>query len=150
MATSIISNATATKQQQILQQVSDNQQLLQQWSKYAPMNQQHRWHLVEAERYRVLGDRARVMECYDLAISLAKENGYIHESALSSELSAKFYLAWGREKIAAVYMQQAYYCYAQWGAKAKIDDLEKRYPQLLSPILQRQQLGETYILHDKM
>lgn len=34
-------------------------------------------------------------------------------------------------------MQEAYYCYASWGAKAKAIDLEKRYPQLLAPILQQ-------------
>ncbi|MHC5755251.1 MAG: GAF domain-containing protein, partial [Nostoc sp.] len=34
--------------------------------------------------------------------------------------------------------QEAYYCYARWGAKAKIDDLEKRYPKLLQPILHQQ------------
>ena len=32
-------------------------------------------------------------------------------------------------------MQEAYYGYARWGAKAKTADLERRYPQLLSPIL---------------
>ncbi|MEH2402340.1 MAG: GAF domain-containing protein [Nostoc sp.] len=34
-------------------------------------------------------------------------------------------------------MTQAYYGYARWGAKAKVADLEKRYPQLLAPILQQ-------------
>ncbi len=34
-------------------------------------------------------------------------------------------------------MQEAYYCYARWGAKAKTNDLEKRYPNLLCPILQQ-------------
>ncbi|MEB3218420.1 MAG: ATP-binding protein [Nostocales cyanobacterium 94392] len=46
-------------------------------------------------------------------------------------------------------MQSAYYCYAKWGAKTKIHDLEKRYPQLLTPILQAQkysfQVNETRI-----
>ena len=32
-------------------------------------------------------------------------------------------------------MQAAYYDYAKWGAKAKTDDLESRYPELLQPIL---------------
>jgi signal transduction histidine kinase len=36
-------------------------------------------------------------------------------------------------------MIEAYYCYARWGAKAKIDDLEKRYPRLLGIILQQAQ-----------
>ena len=78
------------------------------------------------------------MELYDRAITLAKENAYIQEEALSNELAAKFYLDWDKEKIAQVYMQEAYYCYARWGAKAKTEDLEKRYPQLLIPILQGQ------------
>lgn len=34
-------------------------------------------------------------------------------------------------------MQEAYYCYARWGAKAKTDRLEQTYPKLLTPILQR-------------
>ncbi|MEH1865576.1 MAG: GAF domain-containing protein [Nostoc sp.] len=34
-------------------------------------------------------------------------------------------------------MQEAYYCYSRWGAKAKVADLETRYPQLLRPILQQ-------------
>src|SRR6476620_3107490 len=31
-------------------------------------------------------------------------------------------------------MIEAYYCYVQWGATAKVTDLETRYPQLLAPI----------------
>ncbi|MEM1172418.1 MAG: ATP-binding protein, partial [Cyanobacteria bacterium P01_H01_bin.35] len=60
------------------------------------------------------------------------------EEAIANELAAKFYLNWGKKKIAAGYIQEAYYCYARWGAKAKTSDLEKRYPQLIRPILQQQ------------
>jgi GAF domain-containing protein len=76
------------------------------------------------------------MELYDLAISGARNNGYIQEEAIANELAAKFYLDSGKEKIAASYMQEAYYCYYRWGAKAKTDDLEQRYPELLGSILQ--------------
>jgi len=95
----------------------------------------HKWQLVEAEKYRVARQRAEAIEMYDRAISGAKENKYIQEEALANELAAKFYLDWGKEKVAQAYMQEAYYCYDRWGAKAKIDDLEKRYPQLLAPLL---------------
>lgn len=125
------------QRQQILQQVAENQQIMQQWVNYAPMNQLHRFYLVEAEKHRVLGDQAIAIESYDLAISQAKANGYIQEEALANELAARFHLGWGKEKVAAGYMQEAYYCYAHWGAKAKVADLEKRYPQLLAPILQQ-------------
>ncbi|MDJ0515735.1 MAG: AAA family ATPase, partial [Trichodesmium sp. MO_231.B1] len=126
--------------QKRLEKIAANQKILQNAAIHAPTNYLHKWHLVEAETYRVLGAQTEAMELYDRAIAGAKENEYIQEEAIANELAAKFYLNWGKEKIAALYMQEAYYCYAQWGAKAKIDDLEKRYCQLISPILQRQQL----------
>ncbi|MBD2339286.1 AAA family ATPase [Calothrix sp. FACHB-156] len=129
--------ASPTQQPQILQQVAENQQIMQQWANYAPMNQLHRFYLVEAEKHRVLGDKITAIEFYDRAISQAKANGYIQEEALANELAAKFYLNWEKEKVAAGYMQESYYCYARWGAKAKVADLEKRYLQLLAPILQQ-------------
>jgi len=94
----------------------------------------HKWHLVEAEKQRVLGNKAEAIEMYDRAISGAKENQYINDEALANELAAKFYLEWGKEKIAQLYMIEAYYCYIQWGATAKVKDLETRYPQLLKPL----------------
>ncbi|MBD2302958.1 ATP-binding sensor histidine kinase [Nostoc sp. FACHB-190] len=121
----------------VLERVEKNQTQLQLWAHYAPMNHQHKFDLVEAEKCRVLGQKAEAGELYDRAISGAKANGYIQEEALANELAAKFYLGWGKEKIAAGYMQEAYYCYARWGSKAKVADLEQGYPQLLAPILQQ-------------
>jgi hypothetical protein len=116
--------------------IADAKEKLQNWATYAPMNCQHRYDLICAEEQRVLGHPQQAIDFYDRAISLAQENGYIQEQAIANELTAKFYLGWGKEKIAAVYMQEAYYCYARWGAKAKTDHLEHRYPHLLRPILQ--------------
>ncbi|TAG90350.1 MAG: PAS domain S-box protein [Oscillatoriales cyanobacterium] len=120
------------------QQVDSNQARLKTWADNCPENFLHKYFLVEAERYRVLGNRLDAIENYDRAIQLAKENQFVNEEALANELAALFYLNWGKEKIAIAYMQDAYYCYARWGAKAKIDDLETRYPQLLTAILQAQ------------
>ncbi len=129
--------------QKRLEKIAANQKILNKAAIHAPTNYMHKWHLVEAEIYRVLDDKTQAMDLYDRAIAGAKENEYIQEEALANELAAKFYLNWGKEKIACIYMEEAYYCYAQWGAKAKTDDLEKRYSQLISPILQRKQLGKT-------
>ena len=120
----------------LLQRVAQNQTQLQQyWAQHAPMNYQHQVELVAAERCRVLGQKAEAIEYYDQAIAGAKVNAYIQTEALANELAAKFYLDWGKPKLAADYMQQAYYCYTQWGAKAKTADLKNRYPHLLQPIL---------------
>jgi predicted ATPase/signal transduction histidine kinase len=123
------------ERQQIMENIIANQEKMQKWADSAPMNYLHKFYLVEAERHRVLGEKQQAMEMYDRAITLAQENEYINEEALAHELAAKFYLASGKEKIARVYLTDAYYCYARWGAKAKVDDLENRYPQLLAPIL---------------
>jgi len=116
--------------------VETHQTTLAQWAHYAPMNHQHKVDLVEAEKCRVLGKKYEAGDWYDRTIFGAKENGYTQEEALANELAAKFYLDWGKEKVAAGYMQEAYYCYARWGAQAKIAHLEQQYPQLLTPIIQ--------------
>lgn len=131
----VFAEVSNLEQEVILNRIKVSQEKIQKWADYAPMNYLHKFYLVEAERHRVLGGKLEAIEMYDRAISLAKENGYLNEEALAHELAAKFYLGWGKKKIAQVYLTDAYYAYARWGAKAKVEDLEKRYPQLLDPIL---------------
>ena len=124
---------------EVMERVTENQRQLQQlWADSAPMNYQHKVDLVEAEICRVLGKKAEAIELYDQAISAAQENKYIQEEALANELAAKFYLSCTKEKVASIYMQEAYYCYASWGAKAKTNQLEEKYPQLLTSIFQNE------------
>ncbi|MGB3513743.1 MAG: adenylate/guanylate cyclase domain-containing protein, partial [Microcoleaceae cyanobacterium] len=113
-----------------LERVEENQTQLQQWAKDAPMNYQHKVDLIAAEKCRVLGQKAEAIELYNKAISGAKENEYTQEEALANELAAKFYLNWGQEKVARLYMMDAHYCYSRWGATAKVKHLEENYPQL--------------------
>ncbi len=121
----------------VLERVAENQTKLQHWAHYAPMNHQHKFDLIEAEKCRVLGQKVEATEFYDRAIAGAKANEYVQEEALANELAAKFYLEWGKQRIAQEYMMNAYYAYGRWGAKAKVADLERRYPQLLAPIFQQ-------------
>ena len=124
------------EQRQALTKVKTDIKLLTKFAKSAPMNYQHKLLLVEAENLRVLGKPSQAGELYDRAIAGAKENEYTQEEALANELAAKFYLDLGREKIAQVYMVEAYYGYIRWGAPAKVNDLATRYPQLLASVLQ--------------
>jgi PAS domain S-box-containing protein len=126
-----------SQQKNLLNRVTNNQEKMKQWATDAPMNFQHKFDLVTAEQCRILGNKAEAIDYYDRAIAGAKEQDYIQEEALASELAAQFYLDWDKERIAQSYITQAYYGYARWGAKAKVADLEKRYPQLLAPILQQ-------------
>jgi len=136
----IYANASESEQLQILEKVQVNQEKMQHWANHAPMNYLHKFELIEAEKHRILGNNLEAMELYDRAIAGAKKNDYIHEKALANELAAKFYLKWSKEKIAQAYLTEAYYDYSCWGAKAKVNDLAERYPQLLASIIQKENL----------
>ena len=124
--------SSAQVQEEILKKVTASQEKMKEWAHYAPMNYLHKYNLVQAEIARVLGQLLEAEEFYEQAIQGAGESGYIQEEALAYELAAKHYLARGREKIAQTYMKEAHYCYKRWGATAKVNDLETRYPQLFS------------------
>ncbi|WP_375473765.1 AAA family ATPase [uncultured Nostoc sp.] len=119
-------------QAEILEKVAVSQKKMKQWAQYAPMNHLHKYHLIQAERARVLGQLLEAEDFYEQAIQGAKENDYLREEALAYELAAKFYLGRGRQKFAQLYMREAHYCYKRWGATAKVKDLETRYPQFFS------------------
>ncbi|MDZ8093530.1 MAG: AAA family ATPase [Nostoc sp. DedQUE05] len=137
----LCSQVNEAQQEVYLQKVAENQSKMQQWATHAPVNYQHKYNLILAEQARVTRDRLQAADYYEIAIQEAIANGYVQEAAIANELAAKFYLEWGKEKAAEGYLQQAYYSYARWGAKAKTDDLEKRYPKLLKPIFQQQEFN---------
>lgn len=110
---------------------------LRTWAEQAPSTYLHKVHLIVAEQARVMGEITTAIAAYDQAIAGAKQYKFLQEEAIANELAARFYLEWGREKIAAIYLQEAYYAYAYWGAIAKIDQLEEQYTALLGGILQR-------------
>jgi predicted ATPase/signal transduction histidine kinase/tRNA A-37 threonylcarbamoyl transferase component Bud32 len=134
-------NCEEEEQRQILDKVLAHKSKIQKWADHAPMNFLNKYYLVEAERHRVLGNKLKAIELYDLAITLAKENEFVHEEAIACELAARFYLELDKTSIthayvtiAKTYIDKAYYAYDRWGAKAKLRDLEQRYPQLLTSL----------------
>jgi PAS domain S-box-containing protein len=120
---------------ELLAQIDSNQAKMKTWAHYAPMNCLHKYHFIEAERYRVLGDKAKAIEQYDIAIIESRENGYIRDEALANERAALFFLEWSKDKIAQGYMKDACRGYLRLGANAKVAQLEQRYEQLLTPVM---------------
>jgi len=114
-----------------LKKVASNQKKMKMWANHAPMNHLHKYHLVEAERCRVLGKELEALDHYDRAIQLAKKNEYFYEEAYANELAAKFWLAKEKEEIAKVYLGRAFHLYAHWGASRKMRDLEEKYALLI-------------------
>ncbi len=128
----LCNSVDSNQKSKYLEQVTTNQQKMKLWADHAPMNFQHKYDLVEAERARVLGKYWEASEFYEQAIQGARDNQYLQEEAIAYELAAEFYLAMDREKIAETYIREAHYGYIRWQAQAKVEDLEQRYPQFLS------------------
>jgi predicted ATPase/signal transduction histidine kinase/tRNA A-37 threonylcarbamoyl transferase component Bud32 len=118
------------EQKQYLKKVLQHQKKLKKWAMDAPMNYQHKYDLVAAEKARVLGKNTEAMELYDRAIDGAAKNGYIQEEALAYELAGEFYQAFGKEIVSQAYLTKAYYGYIYWGAIAKVKHLESTHPFL--------------------
>lgn len=129
------------EQEQMLARVATNQDQLQKWAVHAPANHQHKYCLVEAERFRVLRQLQQAGEAYDRAIALAQSHHYPNEAALANELAAKCFLQQERDNFARVYLNEAYYGYYCWGATAKLRQLEASYPYLLAQQVIHSQQG---------
>ncbi|MEG4632962.1 AAA family ATPase [Microcoleus sp. AR_TQ3_B6] len=127
-------NVSETEQREYLEQVATNQEKMRHWAHNCPANYQHKYELVEAEKARILGDYPAAITLYDAAITGAREQQYTQEEALANELTGEFHLTRGQENMARFFLLEAYYCYIRWGAKAKVKDLETRYPQLFAKI----------------
>ena len=91
--------------------------------------------LIEAECYRVQNKHSKALDAYDQAIEYAQADSLFLDLGMACELAGKFYLNWGKDKIASVYFTDAYYAYSHWGAQIKVDHLETHYSQYLLPIL---------------
>ena len=117
------------------------QHRFKQWALHAPMNYLHKWDLVEAERWRVIGNAAQAAYHYDLAIKGAREHCFCNDEALANELAGRFYLHADKDMIARMHMEEAHARYSEWGAFAKARQLEELYPRLMSRIIGAQRNG---------
>ncbi|MFT3767317.1 MAG: AAA family ATPase [Minicystis sp.] len=115
----------------LLAVLREHEHKLAEWARACPENFGHKHALCVAERARVEDRPLDAMRAYDDAAKAARRNGYIQDEALANELAGRFHLGRGFETIAGAYLREARSGYAEWGAEAKVADLERRYPILL-------------------
>lgn len=107
---------------------------LAQWATSCPANYHHMERIIAAEIARLRDQPREAMELYDQAISHAQEQGFLHHEGLANELCARFYFGIGRERTGRAYLQDAYHCFARWGARAKAAALVREFPKLLQSV----------------
>jgi predicted ATPase/signal transduction histidine kinase len=123
--------ARAAEQERYASEIERHKARIAVWMDNCPETFRHRHLLISAEQARIAGAEAEAMNLYDQAIKVAHENEFFHHEALANELCARFHLSKGRVKIARVYMADAAYGYARWGAAAKVAQLREKYADLL-------------------
>jgi predicted ATPase/signal transduction histidine kinase/DNA-binding response OmpR family regulator/tRNA A-37 threonylcarbamoyl transferase component Bud32 len=111
-----------------------NVDYLQIWAENAPANFSHKFMLVSAEVARLEGRDIEAETCYQRAIQDARNNDYIQDEALACELAAQFYLERGYRENAQHAIREAHYAYARWGASAKVQEIEQRHIDLMTPL----------------
>ncbi|MBF0234351.1 MAG: response regulator, partial [Desulfamplus sp.] len=118
--------------QQYWEKILEYQQFVKIMAKSAPMNFHSYERLISAEIARIQGNDEEAIRLYDEAVASAAGNEFIQYEAIANECAARFYLEKGQTETAKSHMQKARYCYVNWGATAKIRQMDEHYPLLLS------------------
>ncbi|MEM7344205.1 MAG: histidine kinase, partial [Chloroflexota bacterium] len=126
--TTIYPTATRREQWRHWRILKKNQKKMRRWAKHCPENFLHKYLLVAAEMARISDQPTKAMDLYEQAIHSARENEFTQNEAIANELTAKFYLARGQDTVAQVYMAAAHTGYSNWGATAKVQQVEQTYP----------------------
>ncbi|MBN2159859.1 MAG: AAA family ATPase [Spirochaetes bacterium] len=108
--------------------------LFRRWAESCPENFLHLYHLLQAELLLVRGNDMAALQCYGEALRQAQKNGYINHEGIICERLADFHIRYGNDISAKAHISQARSCYREWGADAKVADIElKRTAYLHEP-----------------
>jgi predicted ATPase/two-component sensor histidine kinase len=116
---------------QNLAKITEHHRQIALWARHCPSNFGSHAALVRGEIARITGREFEAMNCYEEAIRLAREHGFVQIEALAYDLAATFYLARGFTTFASAYLRSARLGWLRWGALARVKALDKRYPDLI-------------------
>jgi signal transduction histidine kinase/CheY-like chemotaxis protein len=105
--------------------------------------------LAETEQAKLLARYAAGIIRLEQDILAAQASNSLKEQGIANERAGDFYLEWGKEKIAAIYMQDAHNCYIQSAEQDRAHSLKEHYPQLLQSTLPPPQSAEINYFTDE-
>jgi PAS domain S-box-containing protein len=106
---------------------------LREWAEKGAAVFRDKYELVAAEMARIEGRELDAERFYERAIRSARENGFVQNEGIASELAGRFYLARGLETNGLGHLRNARACFAVWGADGKVKQLDSRHPRLDAP-----------------
>jgi len=121
---------------------------LQALAELYPSNFEHKYLLLQAEQGRCQNQpMEQLAPLYEAAIVSAGTNGFLQYEALANELYGSFLLSKKLHKLAVGCLQEALYLYRRWGCTIKVNNLGKRYQDLL---IDEQRPQEKSAIHDSI
>ncbi len=108
----------------LLKKIHARQKKLTMLSGHAPMNHRHRCLIIQAELARIKERHTFADRLFGEALVQCRTHRYKIEEAITHELAAKFYLMQNNYEQGFAQMTQAYACYQDWGAEAKLTRME--------------------------
>ncbi|MGE3724509.1 MAG: AAA family ATPase [Candidatus Sericytochromatia bacterium] len=102
----------------------------------SPVNFEHNYLLIKAEKQHLNGDFLGALKSYDAAIQAAESHGFQHVQALANHLAGQACFAENQTRLALVYLSAAHRGYLQWGAPALLSRLEREFPSLVAQLSQ--------------
>lgn len=98
---------------------------------YSPPNFHDKYLFLLALAARVDHDDRKAFELFEASIAASEEGKFVHMVALGNEKLGELWLDKGRKHYALHHLKQAVIGYTQWGAFAKVEQLQNKYSDLL-------------------
>jgi len=110
-----------------LSKINEIRKKLKKWSELCEDNYLHKYLFVEAEYYYATNNNEKACNLYEEAIKTSYKYNFNHIHALISKKAGEFYFNKKMDKIAFIYIKQAYDGYLKWGANALAQKLVEKY-----------------------
>jgi hypothetical protein len=104
---------------------------MQKWVRKGVINCCHMILLLQAETLPASSaDSEDVRKSFDNAITMAGKLGFLHNQALGNERAGVYFLEQGDNAWASTYLSRARQLFREWGAMAKVDQMDLKYRHL--------------------
>ena len=127
----LYSEKEAPEQKKWLKEIKKGIKKLRIWADYCPENFEHKYLLATAELNIIEGNPVKALQNYNKAADAAQENEFLQWEGLANERMYDFWFEKENHHLAFHYWKQAYVCYQQWGATAKLKRMENDYVDYL-------------------
>jgi PAS domain S-box-containing protein len=105
------------------------------WAASAPANFRTMHLLLQAERARLADRPGAAITAYEAALEATAQEPSPRHRALANELYGEFWLQRKQPRVAQAFLAEARYGYEQWGAIAKVRQLDERHARLVRQVL---------------